>query len=93
MKIKYLIIAILLSLIVGCGTFSKKSEPTISTVKQVQLDPKVLEPCQPLQTLAASAPQFSDVLDNVATNSKIYADCKGKQDTSIELLKKFANIK
>lgn len=91
MKNRILIALALVLFLNGCALFQKKISPIVPPDKAVNIDPKVLEPCKPLVPLAASATEFTDILMNTAINSKIYAECKGKQDTSIVIIKQLTN--
>lgn len=87
---KYILILALIIGLAGCETLSKKPDAII-TEKVVHIDPRALIPCQPLQIV--TEPTFEAVIATTVTNAEIYLDCRNKQDTSIKLLKEFANIK
>lgn len=74
----------------GCDSLSKKPDAIISE-KVVRIDPKALIPCKELTVVTENS--FEAVLASSIANAEIYLDCRTKQDTSIKLLKEFANIK
>lgn len=83
-----LLIIILSSILIGCA--HTPPGPTIAIDKVVHIDPRALQACEPLVGLN-SITSFEDILNTSIQNMEIYADCKGKQDNSIILLKKFSN--
>jgi hypothetical protein len=74
----------------GCATKSTIPDVIISE-KVIHVDPRALIPCKDLTT--ASEATFEAVLQSAIDNAEIYLDCRNKQNTSIKLLKEFANIK
>lgn len=84
---KYLLILLVLA---GC-TWPVKPDATI-TERTVHVDARALQPCAQLLPLPENA-TFDELLATAFSNMELYADCKGKQDTSIKLLKQFSNIK
>lgn len=84
-----LLLIILASILIGCAT-TQPPGPTIVIDKVVHIDPRALQACEPLVGLNSVA-SFEDILATSVQNMEIYADCKGKQDNSIILLKKFSN--
>lgn len=81
---KYLIL-ILVLVIAGCG----HNSPVL--VAPMHIDSAIIQPCQPLET--SEVMTVDDVLrENVSLYEK-YAICSRKQDDSIKLIKKLANIK
>jgi len=84
---KYLLILLVLA---GC-TWPVKPDATI-TERTVHVDARALQPCAPLLPLPENA-TFEELLSTAFSNMELYSDCKGKQDTSIKLLKQFSNIK
>jgi len=94
MKTKVLFIVILLSLLQGCAFldfFKRHDPPPPPPDKVVNLDPRSLESCRQLPTLAANTPEA--ILDNVKELVVTYYDCYTRQENSIKLLKGFANKK
>lgn len=85
-KIIVLIMFILLS---GCSIF-KKDAIVPPPEKVVQIDPRVLELCEPLNGLSEEA-TFEDLLATTVFNFELYNACAQKQRNSVILLKKFAN--
>lgn len=98
MKKAILIATLCLPLLTGCGILEifKKPDPPVITEKVVQVDPKLLEACKPLARLIiqqGASNVESILLDNIALNAELYAECAMKQDNSVIMLKKFGNIK
>ena len=93
MKKAVICIVLSLSLLQGCGFLQKKKPDATISEKVVYLDPKALEPCQPLLRLDLQGDSFEDLLVVSVKNMAIYADCSGKQDNSIKLLREFSNNK
>lgn len=92
---KFLILLLSSLLLVGCQT-TKDSSAVINPVEKVKLNPRSLEPCAPLR--AVKLPEngedgFLYFLENHTANANMYAECASKQNNSIILLKRFANIK
>lgn len=81
---KYLILIIALA-IAGCG----HSSPVLVT--PMHIDSALIQPCQHLDNTEVST--VDDILrENMVLYEK-YAICSRKQDDSIKLIKKLANIK
>ena len=90
---KALIIILSTLVLAGCLHIPVKPDVTI-TPKVVPLDPQVLKPCLPLNTLPPmSNPEEYEIvlMTNIISNIEIYRDCASKQDVSIQLLRKFSN--
>jgi hypothetical protein len=89
---KYLWILLLSFSLLGCGSLAKKPDAIISE-KIIHIDPRALIPCSDLTTIPDNDKSFETLIDSVVRNAEIYLDCRNKQNTSIKLLKEFANIK
>lgn len=85
---KYIVVLFTAFLLSGClGT----TKPPGIVERQVQVDSKMLEACEPLNT--TSVDSVEDVLrENISLYSK-YSICARKQDDSIKLIKSFSGIK
>ena len=81
---KYLLILLLLF---GCAT---KDAIVVPPEKVVQIDPRTLELCDPLNALPEQA-SFEDLLTVTIGNIELYANCANRQKNSVILLKKFSN--
>ncbi len=96
MKKAVLITILLLSLLQGCSLFQKKIIPpdAIIDVKVVHVDPKALEPCKALLKLVVTEGRdsFDALLEVDTANAEIHSQCSKKQDASIALIRKFANL-
>ncbi len=86
MKYTLLLLAVLLS---SCASVPDDEPVIADPTREVNIDPKALQACKPLQPLGAAT--FESLLETHKENTIIYYDCKAKQDTSIKLLKEFAN--
>jgi hypothetical protein len=95
MKKHILISFFLLSLLNGCGIFSKKSpeQPPIpvATTQRVVVDPKSLQPCQPLPPIQTPA-TYETIAQHYITIIALYGDCALKQAASIEAIRKLSNL-
>lgn len=85
---KLLIAAMLLISLTGCAFF--KGMPII-TERSVNIPPEALQSCPLLEH--TSVITVDDVLLENIELYKQYAVCARKQDDSVKLIKKFANIK
>lgn len=83
--IRVLLICILLA---GCVTTPDAIVPPPE--RKVHIDPRVLEPCEPLLFLSESA-SFEELITITVNNFEIYATCAEKQKNSALLLKRFTN--
>lgn len=94
MKKAILITVLLSAMLSGCGLFKRNSgekvEPPAANNKIV-VDPKLLQSCQPLQTLPLN-PTFDDIATHYITTIGLYGTCKLKQEDSIKAIRKLANI-
>lgn len=96
MKKALSIIILCLPLLTGCGllNFFKKSDPPIITEKVVVVDPKLLQPCDPLVTLVIpQGTQNKDpyLVENLTTNATIYANCRDSNDAKAAYIRKVTN--
>ena len=86
---RYLLITLLLS---GCfATVPDAVAPPPEKV--VHIDPRVLEPCEPLLKLPDQSTSFEDVISITLANYEIYSNCATKQKNSSILLREFSNTK
>jgi hypothetical protein len=95
MKKHILISFFLLSLLNGCGIFSKKSVEQApipaATTQRVVVDPKSLQPCQPLPPIQTPA-TYETIAQHYITIIALYGDCALKQAASIEAIRKLSNL-
>ena len=84
-------ILILSIFLTGCGLFKKTDVPTVETTKTLVIDPKLLQPCQLLNT--TSLVTFEDVVLAYSDIAVKYTNCANKQQNSVNLIKEFGNIK
>ena len=93
---------ILLSILVmfslpGCASIKEaicdKPEIVVPENKKIHVDPKLLEPCKPLQPMTSSTPTWEDYLVLTGDNAIVYAECKKKQDSSIRYIEDLTNQK
>jgi hypothetical protein len=93
MKKLVLTLSLLLILLNGCGIFNKKISkipPPATTNTRVVVDPKLLEPCQPLPALVASS--YEQVAEHYLTTIGLYGQCALKQLDSINAIRKLSNL-
>jgi len=93
MKKLVLTLSLLLILLNGCGIFNKKIQeiaPPATTNTRVVVDPKLLEPCQPLPALVASS--YEQVAEHYLTIIGLYGQCALKQLDSINAIRKLSNL-
>jgi hypothetical protein len=93
MKKLILTLSLLLPLLNGCGIFNKKIQeiaPPATTNTRVVVDPKLLEPCQPLPALVASS--YEQVAEHYLTTIGLYGQCALKQLDSINAIRKLSNL-
>jgi hypothetical protein len=83
---------LILLLLAGCATTQVPDAVLPPAPKTVHLEPKLLEPCEPLDSLYASN-SWEDILTITVNNFEKYAACAKKQENSVKLLKKFSNYK
>jgi hypothetical protein len=95
MKKHILISFCLLSLLNGCGIFSKKSVEVTplpaATTQRVVVDPKSLQLCQALPQLQTPA-TYETIAQHYIAIIGLYGDCAIKQSSSIELIRKLSNL-
>ena len=89
---KAISIAVLcLPLLVGCGIFQRKIEAPVIAAKEINVDPKLLAPCDPLVKLVIPQgasnmdPYFTD---NIGQNALIYAKCRDSNDAKAEFIRR-----
>ena len=89
---KAILIPILLSL-AACGTlppeFCRTDEVLLPAVKEIKIDPKLIEPCNPLPTVELQ--NFNDVLLTTKDIIKVYVDCRNKNDALIKSINDFSS--
>lgn len=86
---KKLLLVLVFPILTGCSLF-KNSTPII-TEKSVNIPVEALKSCDLLATTQVST--VDEVLLENIELYKMYAVCARKQDDSVKLIKKFANIK
>lgn len=94
MKKAVVIALISVGILTGCGLFSKNSAEKVeppAVNNRVVVDPKLLQPCDPLQPLPPN-PNFDDIATHYITTIGMYGTCKLKQDDSVKTIRKLANI-
>ena len=90
MKTKYLFIVFLSLILTGCGFFHKNNFDTTAPEKVIYVDPKLLQPCEPLPAPGTTYEELA-VFDIQVI--QLYGECKNQQEASILTIKKLANIK
>lgn len=85
-NISVILCSILLS---GC----LHTTPVIPTDKPIEINPKLLEPCQDLYKLPEGPITFTEVLETSVKNTELYLECRRKHDRSIILIKELTNKK
>lgn len=83
-----LILSIFLS---GCILFKKPEAPIVEPTKILSIDPKLLQPCQLLNTTTLAS--FDDVVDAYGDLAIKYVNCANKQQDATVLIKEFGGIK
>jgi len=95
MKKHILISFCLFAMLTGCGIFLKKSPEQApipaSTPQRIVVDPKSLQPCQPMPQLQTPA-TYETIAQHYITIIGLYGDCAIKQSSSIELIRKLSNL-
>lgn len=92
---KIILSLLLLLNLSGCAYLKEQlcDKPIVPPEKVIQVDPKLLEPCKPLQEMISTQPTFEDYLLLAGTNATLYAECKKKHENNIVFIKDIANIK
>lgn len=89
---KNLVIILCFTLLSGCALFEKtKNSEAVVTDSAVQVDPKALVPCPKLPNNVVTLTE--EIMYENIELYKQYALCARKQDDSIRIIKRFANIK
>jgi hypothetical protein len=90
---KNLLIILFLIIISACTTVPIEPIPIITVDKKViNINPKVLEQCDPLQRLPEKA-GFEDVITITIRNYELYKICADKQRVSTQVIREFSNSK
>lgn len=84
-------ILILSLFLTGCGLFKKREIPVVESTKALNIDPKLLQPCQLLNTVPLTS--FDDVVNAYSDLAIKYVNCANKQQDAASLIKEFGNIK
>lgn len=85
---KKLLMILIFPILTGCAMF--KDTPVI-TEKTVNIPTEALQSCSLLENASITTIEEA-LLENIELY-KLYAICARKQDDSVKLIKKFANIK
>lgn len=84
-------ILILSIFLTGCTIFKKTEVPVVEPTKVLNIDPKLLQPCQLLSTTTLAS--FDDVVNAYSDLAIKYVNCANKQQDAALLIKEFGNIK
>ena len=94
---KLLLALVLAVSMTGCASIKEavcgKPDIIVPENKVIKVDPKLLEPCKALTEMALATPTWDDYLVLTGDNAIAYADCKHKQESSIQFIKEVGNIK
>lgn len=94
---KFLIAVMLALSLTGCAAIKEsicgKPDIIVPENKEIHVDPKLLEPCKPLIEMTSPTPTWEDYLLLTGDNAIAYADCRKKQEASVQFIKGVANTK
>ncbi len=88
MKKTVLIGILCLPLLTGCSVLDFFQKP--DSGRQVQVDPKLLQPCQPLDNLVNTSDE--GVAEHHIRTIAAYGVCAKQQDSSIKAIRTLANL-
>jgi len=87
------LVLIPLILLAGCAWFKKSTPepPAIpATESRVVVDPKSLQPCEPLPKFLGR--DYVELADHYLTTINLYGQCSLKQLESITIIRKLSNL-
>lgn len=95
MKKALLISVLALPLFTGCAFldfFQKKETPALGTTKVVVIDSEVLKDCEPLPLIENPKPTQEELDAQKFVWIDKFGQCANRQNKSIKVIKKLANI-